>query len=766
MADRTVSVKLKADVDAYNRSVLEAKTTTEGLQRSVVVLERDVKELTPETVKASKATELLGVESGKAKTQTKQLGDELGKTKTQTTGLGEESTKTRARIVDLGADIVKTKAALAEMGTEFQRTGQINVTELDRLSRSLRELERAKVAMGKLVPAGGGDSGRSRGGLLDFALDEWLGRLAKGTSSAIGSGIESAAAFAKNHKIAAAIIAGIVVSAPAIGAAVNAAVLLGVGGGALAVGIAAAARDSRVSGAFSEMFRNVADEFTMAAGPLVAPLVNGAKKFGDAFADMLPGIERGMSRLAPVVDHLVDGVIGFVDRIGPGFSKAFAAAIPLLDQVADDLPLLGAGIGKFLELIASGGPGAASFFHDLIVFTNAILINLGASIGVLTKVYAGFTGIAKIMSGDAAGALDIWRQYFDKGKISGDSFKGALEDVAAAAGGATGPIGSAGDATARLVGSFRDAIREAGFFTTALDNVNGGNIALATSQIGAQSALDRFKEAMKESHGSLDISTEKGRAARQAAIDLALATGDVAQKTYEQSGSSSQGAAALGKLREAMINTGVQSGLTRQAAEALADEYLRIPPSVQTQVTAPGLAQTKADAAEAYRGLDALDGKTANTYTFHYVKTFYEDGRSQMGNSRYGRNEPMAKGGLRKAQVGMFIPPSDPGTVLTGEPQTGGEWLIPARGIDTGRAAMLGKAAMSNYGLDVVPRQAPGYAAFANSRPMGYGGTMTVAHEHRVIVQEPSGRRLAELVIEDGRNGGPINTYVRQVASR
>jgi hypothetical protein len=52
----------------------------------------------------------------------------------------------------------------------------------------------------------------------------------------------------------------------------------------------------------------------------------------------------------------------------------------------------------------------------------------------------------------------------------------------------------------------------------------------------------------------------------------------------------------------------------------------------------------------------------------------------------------------------MYFPPTDPGTLLVGEPQTGGEWLIPRQGISQMRAAWLGQNAMGGYGLDVVPR--------------------------------------------------------------
>jgi hypothetical protein len=105
-----------------------------------------------------------------------------------------------------------------------------------------------------------------------------------------------------------------------------------------------------------------------------------------------------------------------------------------------------------------------------------------------------------------------------------------------------------------------------------------------------------------------------------------------------------------------------------------------------------------------------LGSASAGVAELNYQLSLLHDKTITIQEHIYTYQEPSqtfhgyASGGIRRAQVGMLIPPSSPGTVLTAEPQTGGEALIPLRGISQMRAAALGQVAMGGYGLDVVPR--------------------------------------------------------------
>jgi hypothetical protein len=62
-----------------------------------------------------------------------------------------------------------------------------------------------------------------------------------------------------------------------------------------------------------------------------------------------------------------------------------------------------------------------------------------------------------------------------------------------------------------------------------------------------------------------------------------------------------------------------------------------------------------------------------------------------------------AHGGIRHAAMGMVLPPTNPGVVLAAEPQTGGEALIPLRGISRAAAGALMNVAGAGYGLRAMP---------------------------------------------------------------
>src|SRR5205814_1848585 len=63
-------------------------------------------------------------------------------------------------------------------------------------------------------------------------------------------------------------------------------------------------------------------------------------------------------------------------------------------------------------------------------------------------------------------------------------------------------------------------------------------------------------------------------------------------------------------------------------------------------------------------------------------------------------------GGIRHAAVGLLIPPSNPGTILAGEPKTGGELLSPLRGGNRWQMFRHARMLGDRYGFDVVPRAA------------------------------------------------------------
>jgi hypothetical protein len=504
---------------------------------------------------------LLNILSRADRRAIKETGDDLDKTarKADDTGksfrgLGDDTRR-------LDADIEKSRARIVELGKEFERTGEKTAGFKKQLSSERSNLAWLEKLKKDLVAAG----------------EEGGQGLVAGLS-------KNLTGFATDHKVAVAIAGAIVAGAPVIGAAASAAVLAGLGGGTLAAGIALAAKDSRVAGAFESMFSDLTDELEKASSVFIAPLQRAAEAVGKDFADILPDIRRDFELLAPVVDELVNGLGGFVRNIMPGFDHGIEAAVPLLDQIAAELPGLGRSIGTFFDQISQGGPGAIQFLHDFSLLLDVNIAGSGWLLGNLSKIYAVMSGIARLSVGDVAGAITLWDQFGDH---SATSFQ-KIQTTADAAGAAFHDTATAiADANQKM----RDWVSEA--------------LGMQDSDLALKGGLLDIAEAFKASNGGMDTSNRLGLAAREALqgqidkiaerrqkmLDQKLAFAYVDGWTRTQIQSALDDAAAhgankdeLAKLRaewEAMLRLSPDKTLTTTVKTVFITEGQSPPPAAQ-----------------------------------------------------------------------------------------------------------------------------------------------------------------------------------------
>jgi hypothetical protein len=223
------------------------------------------------------------------------------------------------------------------------------------------------------------------------------GKLAK-MGGKIGDALSSAveAIPPAGKLVAGVLVAGLAVAlAPALGAAITSAVLLAVGGGALALGIKSALSSPIVKAAFDPLkqtAKTLANDF---GAPFRGPLVRAAETLDKALQAMKPTIDQIGRALGPVVDDLAPAFAGFLKNALPGIQSAVEAAVPLFRMLADKLPGLGKNIGIFFDEIAQGGPGATAFFGDLIELIGKVLVGIGIAIGKLSSWY---TSIRKFVT--------------------------------------------------------------------------------------------------------------------------------------------------------------------------------------------------------------------------------------------------------------------------------------------------------------------------------------------------------------------------------
>lgn len=132
---------------------------------------------------------------------------------------------------------------------------------------------------------------------------------------------------------------------------------------------------------------------------------------------------------------------------------------------------------------------------------------------------------------------------------------------------------------------------EAEKLADALKVLNGATIGAAEREIGFRQSLADLTDTVKENGHSLDVTSEKGRAVKSAFLEAAQAAMEHAEAVTAQTGSMETGQAILAQdialLREQMG----AAGFSKDAIEKLIGAYAKLPPLVQTKVSAPGAAR-------------------------------------------------------------------------------------------------------------------------------------------------------------------------------
>jgi TP901 family phage tail tape measure protein len=195
--------------------------------------------------------------------------------------------------------------------------------------------------------------------------------------------------------------------------------------------------------------------------------------------------------------------------------------------------------------------------------------------------------------------------YLDAVKLVGDSMdsttgaisnaKEALGDEATASGSATGATKDLGDAAQTTAGDLGKQETAAKKLQDALDGLNGANADAARAAIGYQSSLADLTKAVHDNGTSLDITTEKGRAVKQAVLDAADAAMKHAQAVAQQQNSVDAGNIALAQDVDHLKAVMKQAGFTADEITSLTSAYTQVPPIITTQVTDPGALRTMKD---------------------------------------------------------------------------------------------------------------------------------------------------------------------------
>jgi hypothetical protein len=472
------------------------------------------------------------------------------------------------------------------------------------------------------------------------------------------------------------LVIGAAAAAPAIGAAINAGVLLGLGAGGIAAGIALAARDPEVAAAGKAVGQHVLEGLTEAAESFKEPVINSVNILGSAFDRLQPRIQAIFSGLAPHVEQLATGIAGLFDRIGPGLQQAFTAAGPILDTLSAELPRLGSAMSSFFSSIAAGGPGATIFFRDLLVAVEGSLIGIGKLIEGLSKLYE----ISSKIPGLGGAFQALGRAIGD----SGDKGKKAFFDLQAGSGSAKGGI----DLVAQSAWAAERAVASLGKASEQILNewlsVDQASVRLSQSFLGLKSSVEQNGK-------SLDSNSEKGLANRSALLDAAQAAETLREKQIAGGQSASFANSQFDSQIGSLIDLAGKLGLNQGEVEGLIGKYRKVPGDVSTDIKHPGLDEALKKSGDLEGTYNSMDGRDVTTT----VRTIFITEGSMPAVPSTGGRIAFAHGGILQAAQGMIV---DSPTVLFGERRTGHEVYIPEKGISDSRGLALADAAARMHG--------------------------------------------------------------------
>lgn len=388
---------------------------------------------------------------------------------------------------ELGRSFVYAAGAAGRAASSIDRVGdqaRTSAAEAKVLARALDDVgDQARQAGRAMDGIGsGGLAGKSLLTGLDSEAAKEGAQVATTFASAIEGGLMEAFKGLPPEAQAAiggGIVAAIAVAAPAIGSAVSAALLLGVGGGGLAAGIALAANNANVQRAFSGLGEHLLVGLREAAKPFQAELVASANIFGKVFNDSLPDIKGIFATLSQAVQPLAAGLAGLVRSALPGIRRAAEAAVPLFRELARQMPQIGATLSRFFDQLALTGPGAVETFKQLLFVVQGLILVFGDWLVQMAAAaqLIGAINDALIPIGNTAHVLS--------GPLTG-----SLEDV-----------GKSAEGAGRAVRKFK----------LDLDELFGRQMSAREAAIAYEQAIDDLAEGFKKGSGALDINNQKGR---------------------------------------------------------------------------------------------------------------------------------------------------------------------------------------------------------------------------------------------------------------
>lgn len=385
----------------------------------------------------------------------------------------------------------------------------------------------------------------------------------------------------------AAVIAGLYGAAASAGT-VAGAITLAVGGAITGIGVVSAAQSERVRSEWRSTGQELKASLADAAQPMEQSAIRAAAVTRSTFSRLKPFLADFFKDSAPAVDRFVESIGNGVASLGPalvpvqrGYSAVLNAISSRSPQIFGSLERSLSNLGQTAEEHADDIAAAFEFVAGAVESTTEVVDSLADSWSRFTDDVSATGEAGKDFgTGIREGLYDLYRSLginTDQMKKVEDSW--AAADAAAANNSGVKDASTAasglGDAAGDAAAGLRDLASE-------MEALNGPALDAAEAQIRVEEAIDRAAEAIDKNGRTLDVNTEKGRANKDALIDMARAAQEHIAAMQAEGASADAITAKYGAYRNQLVSAGRQAGLTKAQAQQLADAWLAMPDSVIT----------------------------------------------------------------------------------------------------------------------------------------------------------------------------------------
>lgn len=412
MAERTVSVKLKADVAAYMAEMRAAGRATSDLEkvsRELRTALRDEEDAAGRVKVAQAALNDLQ-NSGKASAaQLAQAEEKLAKTQRDRGASADRLSAAQRQLMNLQESGNATAAQLAQAQTRLAKAEADDANAAGRLRVAQAQLDEvrkgSKASLVQLAKAEEDlanahrklEAAQERTSVSQAKFNEAQEKVGADAGDAFGRGYEretSKVAQRANAQFSAMMAAGLAAgggAAAGAGALISAAAIAGTTAAILGIGVAALKSDQDVVTAFSSMKSSVASDAAAMAAPLKGPLIQSIGRVKAEFHDMAPALQADVAATVPALDHLTSGVINMGRAAIPGISALASTSDSTFRGVQHLLEGTGAGFTDFATRVSGESHAVEA---DLDILAHLVASVLGSVGGVVANLAGNTRGVA------------------------------------------------------------------------------------------------------------------------------------------------------------------------------------------------------------------------------------------------------------------------------------------------------------------------------------------------------------------------------------